>query len=564
MKTHIIGLLFWVLAAPLTTLSLAQTAPDAGSLLQQLERDRKPAPPPKALPARPAEPSAIQPLPGSTVTVSSFRFVGNTLIGSDRLLPAVAEYLNRPLSFAQLQAATTAVAQVYRQAGWIVRAYLPQQDIVGGVVTIQIVEAVFGGAKLEGPPAQRVSLKQIQRGLDAHQSEGAPLNADAIDRALLLADDLPGVSVTGSLRQGAQPSQTELVIKLTDEPLLMGEATLDNAGSRSTGAQRLSANLNFTSPLELGDLLSANLIHTEGSDYLRLGGTLPVGANGWRMGANASAMNYRLVAPEFAALNSKGSSNSIALEASYPLIRSRLQNLYFSASAEHKNFDNQANGATATRYGANALSLSLSGNHFDKAGGGGANSASLTLTHGQIDLGGSPNQAADAASSQTDGSYSKLRYSLSRQQVITDVLSLFGALSGQWASKNLDSSEKFYLGGTNGVRAYPSSEAGGALGQLINLELRWRMPQGFNLAAFYDYGQVAVNPNNSFAGAPALNDYSLKGAGLTLAWQGSAGLSAKVTWAQRIGNNPNPTNTGHDQDGSLTTDRLWLTASLMF
>ena len=552
----------WLLLATALPAAQAQTAPDAGSLLQQMER--KPLPTPKALPTKPAEPPALQPQSGTIVTVSSFRFAGNTLLSTEQLSVSVAGYLNRALDFNQLQAAVAAVAEVYRAAGWIVRAYLPEQDIVDGVVTIQIVEAVFGGVKLEGAPATRVRLSQIQRGIDALQAVGAPLNADAIDRALLLADDLPGVTVSGSLREGTQASQTELLIKLADEPLVMGEATLDNTGSRSTGANRLNANLNFNSPLGLGDLFSANLIHTEGSDYLRLGGTLPVGANGWRIGANASTMRYRLITEEFAALDSNGTSASAGLEASYPLIRSRLQNLYFNASLDHKAFDNQANGATATHYQAKVLNLSLSGNLFDKLGGGGANSASLALSSGQLDLSDSPNQAADAASTRTDGAFSKLRYSASRQQVITEELSLFAALSGQWASKNLDSSEKFYLGGSSGVRAYPGSEAGGAAGQLINLELRYRLPQGFNLTAFYDYGQVTVNADNNFTGAPLLNDYSLKGAGLALAWQGESGLNLKATWAKRIGDNPNPTASGTDQDGSLVNNRFWLTASLPF
>ena len=107
-----------VLNRPLLSLSLvlglhitgwAQTAPDAGSLLQQLERERKPILPPKALPSRPAEPAALQPLSGASVTVSSFRFVGNTLLSAGQLAPAVAEYLNRPLDFTQLQGASAAV-----------------------------------------------------------------------------------------------------------------------------------------------------------------------------------------------------------------------------------------------------------------------------------------------------------------------------------------------------------------------------------------------------------------------------------------------------------------------
>lgn len=141
---------------------------------------------------------------------------------------------------------------------------------------------------------------------------------------------------------------------------------------------------------------------------------------------------------------------------------------------------------------------------------------------GNADLDGSPNKAGDAATTQTAGQYAKLRYSLSRQQVIVDNLAFYAALSGQKASKNLDSSEKFYLGGAYGVRAYPTSEAGGSEGSLVNLELRWRLPQGFNLTGFYDWGHVKINKDKSFTGASALNAYDLKGAGLTLGWQAAS------------------------------------------
>lgn len=557
------SLAFYCLLLPL--MAQAQTPPDAGALQQQSEQGRQPVLPRKAVPDKPAEPAAMPARTGVIATVKLFRFVGNTLLTAEQLAPAVAGYLNRPLDYAALQAAAAAVASAYREAGWVVRAYLPRQDITEGIVTIQIVEAVFGSVHFEGDVSKRMSREQIVRTFDVQQQAGAPLNAERLDRALLLADDLPGVNVAGSLRKGTKERETDLVLKVADEPLIMGDATLDNTGARATGRERLAVNLNLNSPLGLGDLLSANLLHTEGSDYLRLGATAPIGPNGWRVGLNTSALSYKLVASEFSALNAKGTSDSVGLEASYPLIRSRLKNLYFIANADRKSFDNQSLGATTTRYKANTLAIGLAGNLFDNLGGGGANSASLTLVEGDLNLDGSPNQAADAVTASTAGRYSKLRYAASRQQVLTQELSFFAVLSGQWASKNLDSSEKFYLGGASGVRAYPVNEGGGAKGQLVNLELRWRLPEGFTLTGFYDYGQLTVNRNNSFAGAPAINSYSLQGRGLSLAWQsGRRGPSLKATWARRMGGNPNPTATGTDQDGSFIRDRLWLSASLTF
>ena len=67
-----------------------------------------------------------------------------------------------------MQAAAAAVAETYRAAGWVVRAYLPQQDIQDGIVTLQIVEAVFGSVKLEGRAA-RVASEQLLRNVSANK-----------------------------------------------------------------------------------------------------------------------------------------------------------------------------------------------------------------------------------------------------------------------------------------------------------------------------------------------------------------------------------------------------------
>ncbi len=549
-------------ASMLPALALAQ--PDAGTLRQQIEQDQPQPLPRKAVPLKPLEPEPLKAQAGLTVTVKALRFAGNTLLSAEQIAPAVAAYLDRPVGLPELRKAAAAVAEAYRQAGWIVRVYLPQQEIEDGIVTIQIVEAVFSGAVLEGSPPLRLSPSAALGMIESAQTKGASLNADAIERALLLIDDLPGVTVAGNLRPGHNPGETELAFKFGDEPLLRAQAGIDNTGSRSTGSERLSANLVLNSPLARGDLMSASLLHTEGSNYLRAGYTLPLGSDGWRAGINGSVLSYRLVAAEFLALNGKGTSDSVGLDASYPIVRSRLRNLIFLFNHDRKTFDNEANGATTSRYRLSSTSIGLSGNLFDNLGGGGANAASLVYTSGDLDLDGSPTQGADAITTRAAGSYGKWRYTLSRQQRITSELSFYGLLSGQVTEKNLDSSEKFYLGGATGVRAYPASEGGGSEGQMLNLELRWRLPKGFNLTAFYDWGQVRVNRDNNFIGAPTLNEYCLKGAGLALGWQADSGLTATLTWARRLGENPNPNATGRDQDGSLVRNRLWASVMLPF
>jgi hypothetical protein len=91
---------------------------------------------------------------------------------------------------------------------------------------------------------------------------------------------------------------------------------------------------------------------------------------------------------------------------------------------------------------------------------------------------------------------------------------------------------------------------------------------GWSLTGFYDHGRVRLNKLNDFEGAAALNAYALKGAGLSLSWRNSSGTSVQTTYAQRVGTNPNAitteVNRGADQDGTLKTNRIWLTASQAF
>lgn len=564
MKTALRLLIVWLTGFPFLQQTYAQVVPDAGALRQQIERERVLPAPARPLLDSTSVPTLPAPLSDLRLTVKGIRFSGNTLIDSEKLEAIVAPYLNQPQTFAQLQEIAALVAQVYRDAGWVVRAYIPRQDVTEGIVTIQIAEALFGKVQLEVPVATRLRVTSLIDYFEVQQKTGKPLNARAFDRATLLADDLPGISVMGVMREGSQEQETDLLVSVKDKPLLEGDVSFDNAGARPTGKERLNLNASLAGLFTLADQLNINVTHTIGSDYLRASGTLPVGADGWRLGMNASNMRYKLITQEFAALDAQGASSAVGLEASYPIVRTRQKNLYFSAGADLKRFDNQSNGTTTTRYQSRTLTLGVTAHALDDGSVDKVSMASLIWLNGLLDLNGSPNQAADALTTQTEGRFNKFRYTLSRRQMISSNWSFQGMLAGQWANKNLDSSEKFYLGGASGVRAYPTSEGGGALGTLVNLELRRRIDEAFTFSTFYDWGQITINLKNDFPGSHQLNGYMLRGAGVSLTQHIPGSGSFKATWARRIGVNPNPTLNGSDQDGSLVVNTFWLTANFQF
>lgn len=433
------------------------------------------------------------------------------------------------------------------------RAFLPQQDIVGGVVTVKVVEAKFGKTRTEGDVTTWLTPEKMAAMIAAQQPSGQLASTDRLDRALLLIDDLPGVAASGRLQEGEDPGHTDMVIKPASEPMFSGIAAVDNQGNRSTGDKRVFGNVIAMSPLGLGDQTSVYGLYSEGLRFGRLEQTFAVGNDGLRLGANASALDYEIVPGEFAALNGQGSSTSLGLQASYPLIRARQHNLYLDLNYDHRYFRNESSGSVASRYTTDDFTTALRANMYDQFGGGGNSNAQLGLVLGSLDLG----RIDPSEDPSVNGGFQKVIFNVSRQQTLTQSTSVFAAVSGQLAAnKKIDTSEKFYLGGANGVRAYPVNEGGGSSGALFNIEPRWNVAEHFQLSAFYDY--VFIDNNDTS------DDYSLKGAGLSLAWQSVMGANIKATWARRIGDNPNPTATGKDQDGSLNRNRFWLTGSMQF
>jgi hemolysin activation/secretion protein len=542
----------------------AAAAPDAGSVQQEIMRSRATGPAAEASFKTDAPQVIEKPLTGKTFVVREFAFEGNTLLSSGQLALALSSCLNKEVDFERLKACAALVTDSYQSAGRIAKAVLPEQDVLDGKITIRVIESRFGNYIFTGQSAARVSNGQLQKIFYSNQKPGELLDMTQLDRALLLADDLPGVGVSGNLEKGSQEGFTDLVLQLADEPLVSGNVSMDNNGSVSTGANRLNLSLNGNSPLKMGDYLSVMAMASAGTRFVRVEETMPLGSSGLRVGFNTSYLNYKLVGSQYASLDANGVAQTFGLSASYPLIRSREKNLNLNLGMDEKKYLNMAAGNSVSDYGIRTTAFGLDGNVFDELMGGGANYGSLSSVWGYKDLIGSANQASDAQTANTQGSFNKIRYAFSRQQKFNADWSAFFNYSGQTTSRNLDSSESFYLGGSTGVRAYPTNEARGSEGQLVNMEIRTKLPLGFSWVGFYDWGRVLGYPKNNFTGASELNTIKLQGYGMALTWQTNSGNTLKGIWSRRVGSNPGATKAGFDQDGSFLINRFWLSASLAF
>lgn len=543
----------------------AQTVPDAGSLLRETERHLPvlPKAAPQTVPLAPAQQLQKSDL---RVTIKGFKFVGNTVLSELVLQTALAPWVGKEAGYDDLQNALNMVAETYRKHGWFARPQLPAQDVTEGIITIHIVEGRLGAIQVDDQgKALRISPEFIRGVMLARQQPGTPINLDDLDRANNLLNDTPGVMANTVLAAGQRDGESDAVVKVEDKPLVSAYVQLDNQGARSTGENKLTANGTLDNPFGIGDQITVNTNGSEGSAYAKLGYSLPVGYDGLRIGASTSAMQYKLIG-DLASLKGKGDAQTYGVNASYPLLRSGTRNVNLAASYDHKNYFNEANATTTSDKALDVVILGISGDMLDGFGAGGMTLWSLNLTGGHVDLSAcATNVLSDQKGPQTAGNYSKLGYSLSRLQRVTDKGTLWATLYGQAAGKNLDSSEKMSLGGPSGVRAYPVIEGTGDDGWIGTVEARYNVRPELQLSAFYDHGWIKQSHNPDYTGSPQVNTGTLKGAGLGVSWNQAGNFTLKAVWARRIGNNPfaNPLN-GKDMDGSLDKDRLWLTATKFF
>jgi hemolysin activation/secretion protein len=120
----------------------AQYVPDAGSLMRQTEQMLRQEQLQRQQLKREVLPPAMVINSDTRITVERFQFKGNKLLKADQLQAVAAPFSNRPLNQHDLQQLTHAIAEAYRQTGWIVQAYIPSQDLKNGEMTVQVVETI--------------------------------------------------------------------------------------------------------------------------------------------------------------------------------------------------------------------------------------------------------------------------------------------------------------------------------------------------------------------------------------------------------------------------------------
>ncbi|MGP1407661.1 ShlB/FhaC/HecB family hemolysin secretion/activation protein [Selenomonas sp.] len=486
-----------------------------------------------------APPSKRQNAEESAIFVRRYTFSGENPVTDEELRALLQPHKLKYATLADLEAQADEVTKYLRAHGsFVAFAYLAPQTFEDGIVDFTIIPGRYDKIIINNHSYLTENAIRREMGISSGELvKKAPLN-----RGVWLTNDLSRVEARTQIKAGSRQGTSDIVIDVKNKGNRMwGYVGLDNGGYRYTGRYQYSAFLNYASPFREGDLFSVGGIVSNGGMWSGSASySTPLAKQGERVGVSYARSHYAL-GGDFSALDYTGASETVSLWWQHNFRRGRDFNLYGTLRFDWKGLNDEAKGMSYKNpKHAHNWVVGINGDNLDHIWTGGRNTFSLNYTLGDLSIDEERQRKYDAVTARTAGHFGKWNLNLTRLQHIDDRLSLYLSYSRQWANKNLDSSEKFSLGGPYGVRAYPVGEASGDDGWRWTAELRWNLPtrEGdeniWQLIAFADGGHVQLY-HNGWSGYTGPQSRSLYGAGVGVNWSNQANWVAHLHYAWKIG-----------------------------
>ncbi len=503
MKSNI-KLSICTLIAISASLALADV-PTVGNQMQMIDVPSKPKAEPVINIQQKDHLSEIASDSNKTIFIKEYKFIGNKAILTKELQEVVAPYSNKDLTMKQVNDVVSLVTKKYREKGYFVaRAYVAPKAYSDGILTITIIKGTFGNFKIDN--SSLASDFAINNVLD--NLKGEDITSDALEKAVLLTDDLAGVDVASAdIMPGEKVGESDFLIKTISTPRFDGYITGDNYGSRYTGLYRATVGANANSPLGLGDKLSVMGMVTDG--YGLKNGSINYGAPITGSGLNLSAGYYNTqysLGNDYSALNAIGNTSALQATLSYPVIRSKLENLNLSINPQMQLIsDKQLGENLQKRAGLAVVGVDYS-NTVETLSLMNSLKANVGYTFGNLSF-KDPNDATlDSQTTRTAGFFNKLSASLSLATGLSEQVTLKNSFNAQFAlgHKNLDGSQDITIGGAYAVRAYPSTQQSGDSGYIYTTELSYALPSAapysHSAFLFYDVGRSFMTNTQTVSG----------------------------------------------------------------
>ena len=387
------------------------------------------------------------------------------------------------------------IANVAREQGFIfASAMIPPQSLHAGLLRIKLDEGRVDEVRIIGSDNRRLhSILMQLRGRVGTRRQ--------VERRLLLAEDLPGITILQT-RFVREQENGVLVVEVRDGDA--GYIGLDNYGPDANGPIRARVSYDLAGLLNDGDLLSVQIIDTVAQPrelaYGSARYSMVIDDRGNQAGIYA-AMGRSHPGARLRRFDLRGRIWQLGAFTSHPLVRSNARNVWLNGDINILGLSQRASALRIQRDRIVTASMTVTGSvRLDEGwlyGGVG-------VTQG-LGVAGTTGEH-DPLASRYDGSasFTKGVAWFSGIGELTDRLSFRVAANGQLASRPLLAAQEIALGGPYYGRAYDFSERTGDSGVLGSIELRRQFSlnsrgRRLQLYTFAD-GGIVDNLRDGFGG----------------------------------------------------------------
>jgi len=462
--------------------------------------------------------TVIDPGAGPRFIIKKIEVTGNTLLDDATLAPILEVGDGLEVTLGILHLIAQEITSLYAMNGYILtRAYVPEQEIDNGIVTVQVVEGKLGKVDVTGN--ERFEKEEILARLKPLQDDPA-LKESTLEKYLLELNAIQGLKVKAVLKPGEVFGTSDLTLQVEESRTYYVAFDADNFGSRFTGEQRYGLTAEAGSLLSLGDHLSVRGVKSnEDQLFINPSYSIPIGPYGTTATLSYIVTDFNL-GGNLVGLNAGGKANIFTVELSHSLVRTRNSELRLSLGGEIRNFENDLAGASSSDDKLRDAYLEAGGFFKDPFRGHTFYSLRLQQGFSESDVSDPLNSRFQGRGDALVSSFDVTRY----QSTYIGKNYLLLKAKGQVASKRVLSPDQFAIGGFGSVRGYPLAEAAGDNGFFVSAELVVPFPfkvtvienprpiqldQVLSLFGFMDHGQVFIKNRQ-----PGENDRELNGAGL--------------------------------------------------
>lgn len=481
---------------------------DAPLIAPPIPRMLPPVQPEIAPPVAPPAAEAPQlPPPGPPVRVDQVRVEGVTVYDVESLRALYGDVVGATVPRARLDDIVQALQARYREDGYILTLVRGEFQRSGTQVifVVRAIEGYISDVKLDGDigPAGDLVLRMLQR-----LTLRRPVNNSDLERYLLLANDVPGVSARAILRrEGGEPGAVALTAQLSRKEV-SGLLNFDNRGPNEAGPYEILLSGAANSFTSFGERTEALLFNTFNREQLfgqiNLSGFL--NSDGVRLRAYYGHGNSR-PGEALADLNFDGGLQIGGVAVSYPIVRSRRFNFFSDIAVDTYHSSITLSPTDVPIITGSNLWMGRIGSTIDFQDSWflqlpAATALNVRVSHGFLGT-SSTRPGNEVHFSKTAGDLTRVQELFTIGTVRTALKSSIG---GQYTPDILPPSEKYFLGGTRFGRGFYNGQVTGdrAIGASLELQVNtvfsdvpllnpaYRLPMQFY--GFWDYGHSYNTP----------------------------------------------------------------------